>query len=148
MKAQTQQMFIYIGAIIICGLLLLMGVRYMGEFTKMIDNWEKVRFRKQIESRLDIDYNDERAVDIRIPDSYGVVCLLDRKFDAGSSLCTEYPLICNTWHDNTSNIAGEPPIAMVPELPALSIDGGYMCFEGRIRMTAVGAGDYLKLSRD
>jgi len=138
----TSQMFIYITAIILIGLLLLFGISWIGKLT---GDWEKIRraeFAKDLTSEFDNirnDYGDKRTITFDIPSSIDMVCFVDivaiRNPSQPPDFCTDTsdiydPLICNAYEDNTSAVLFSPPFDLTVDLgPVMMTGDKYKCYD-------------------
>ncbi len=104
-KAQISgQIFIYIMAIVIAGLVLLFGVRFVGQ---QLENQDKIlytRFVNGVSNAVDgTRFRSIDQVEYKVPSDYSAVCLVDYEVnyntfvsadtDSGGIITSDYPLI-------------------------------------------------------
>jgi hypothetical protein len=169
-KAQvSSQLFLYILAIVIIGLLLIFGVKYIGMLVEKVDTINVVQFKTDLETNIEKirpNYGTWRILEFDVPAEVEEVCFFEYGIlpaqPQSMPICIqsnvdEYDyIICNAWKDyENANPDGENPNVFVKPsatidtdiiLGRLEIDAGdhYLCVQavgGMIKLKATGLGD-------
>ncbi len=157
-KAQAQQIFIYILAIVLAGLIFLYGYRAIAGFLGETERVNLVNFQKEIEREIRTiapDTGTVRKVELSLPSRYEKVCFVD--YDSApqdtADCLNDYPelnaLMCDAWTAKTQNVMLEPWADIKIKTPDLKIENGYLCVEpinGRITLRVEGLGKKAKVS--
>ncbi len=164
-KAQTSEIFFFILAIVIIGLLLLFGVKYIMELGSKVNQIELVQFKTDVENYAD-EYRPVfgkwKKLTISVPVGILKVCFVqhetftDKKLDIAheEGLCKkdneDYNLfMCNAWQDDISrNVYTNPfdELEVGIDLGAIEVgtaDQNYLCIDTsdhilQIKMTGKG----------
>ena len=163
-KAQTSEIFFFILAIVIIGLLLLFGVKYIMELGSKVNQIEVVQFKTDLEGYADEYrpvYGKWKKLTLSVPVGILKVCFVQHEtFGAASiyhqteGLCQkdheDYNLfMCNAWQDDTSrNVYTDPfdELEVGIDLVAIEVgtaDQNYLCIDTtdhvlQIKMTGFG----------
>ncbi len=170
-KGQTTQIFFFILAIIIIGLLLLFGVRYIIELGSKIDQIDIVRFKTSLEGYADEItpvYGRWKKVEIDVPTGINEVCFVQHDtfsemplYKTQQGLCKtnneDYNfLICQGWQsDSSRNVYTDPFDKLDVGIDLGSISVGsvndyYLCIdttEHHMKIKMTGYGDYLLIEK-
>lgn len=156
-KAQTTEIFYFILAIIVIGLLLLFGVRYIMELGEKVEQIDLVRFKTDLEGyaqEIAPVYGKWQKLELAVPSGIEKVCFVQlERFDVEEyktellykklqALCTkgheDYNfLMCQAWQDDPSrNVYTEPfdTLAIGIYLGPLEVEGAeeeqyYLCVD-------------------
>ena len=161
-KAQIQsQLFIYILTIIVIGVLLLFGIKWIGKILQTDEVVQQTAFVKDIEGAFNSirsDYGSQRLEEFSAPGSVDRTCFVDSQTTATNAygLCnpehSDYdPIMCNAWRDKTSSVLFSPPFDSSVDLGKIVVEGHkYLCFDNTknklIRLKLTGLGDKVKVS--
>lgn len=173
-RAQVNEVFTYIMAIIIIGMILLFGVKYIIKLQHNIQSIDLVQFKSQVEStaqKYAYQYGSWTKKDFSVPREIEFVCFFDlskHTAAATSNICTgtapasdpnkdvgKQPLLCDGWQqgkEGTQNIMTVPFTTENPiHIGRLEVDNtqGYKCFKvtaGKFTATITGLGDGVKIS--
>jgi hypothetical protein len=168
-KAQvSSQLFLYILAIVIIGLLLVFGVKYIGMLVEKVDTINVVQFKTDLETNIEKirpNYGTWRILEFDVPVDITEVCFFEYGILPAQPqlmpICLpgndEYDfIICNAWKDyEYANPEGENPNVFVKPsaiidtdiiIGRLEIDASehYLCVPsvgGMIKLKATGLGD-------
>ncbi len=149
-KAQTSEIFFFILAIVIIGLLLLFGVKYIMELGSKVNQIELVQFKTDLESYAD-EYRPVfgkwKKLTFSVPVGILKVCFVQHEtfndaalYYQGEGLCKkdheDYNLfMCNAWQDDTSrNVYTDPfdELELGIDLGAIEVgtaDQNYLCID-------------------
>ncbi len=143
-KSQAQsQMFIYILSILIIGMLLYFGIKWIGEIMHSADETDIIKFKIEIENAFETmlsNYGSARNYEFNIPGNTNKICFVDSYADQSliklSNLCDSSdienysPLICNAWKSNVSSVLFDPPFKTEIEIGNIQIPhiSKYICF--------------------
>ncbi|MBD3249780.1 hypothetical protein GF336_07070 [Candidatus Woesearchaeota archaeon] len=165
-KAQAQQIFIYILAIVLAGLIFLYGYRAISGFLGETERVNLVNFQKELEREIRTiapDTGTVRKVELSLPSRYEKVCFVD-KYDPGTTslpsngVCDEAhedynALMCDAWESYTQNVMLEPWADIKIKTPDLEIppedELNSLCVEpinGRITLRVEGLGKKARVS--
>jgi hypothetical protein len=168
-KGQTTQIFFFILAIIIIGLLLLFGVKYIMELGDKVDQIDVVRFKTDLEGyaeEITPVYGRWKKLELNVPIGINKVCFVQHgTFGAGylyhtqKNLCIsgshDYNfLMCQSWQDNpTRNVYTDPFDALDVEVDLGTIavvgtnaDDYYLCIDTTdhyMKLKMTGYGDHV-----
>jgi len=162
-KAQvTNQVFVYILTILIIGLLLFFGMKWIGDLLRQGEIIDETKFVIDIENAFaQIQYGDGKNHDFLVPAEVDVVCFVDSSLPRSEiklrNLCIPEsdiydPLICNSWQDNTSSVLFSPPLKTEISVGDVRIDDPqkFLCFStisnNWVKVRLVGLGNRVKVS--
>lgn len=171
LKAQTSEIFSFILAILVIGLLLLFGVKYIIELGNRVSQIDLVIFKIDIERYADEIrpvYGKWKKIEMNIPAGINMVCFVEHETFTESPLyilqegiCTKghedyNMLMCAAWQDDlTRNVYTKPFDELevgidIGSLEVGSVDEHYLCFDTsnnilKIKMT--GKGDRVLLEK-
>lgn len=163
-KSQTQQIFIYIVAIILFALILAYGYKAINDFRKRTDEVSLLQMEKDISStvkRVAPDYGTIVKKELSIPLKYEKVCFVDlvtsNTVPLNTELCNDIKddynyIACNSWEDKASY-----NMFCISNGDTLTYDIGrvkiedpyYFCIasvNGKITLRLEGKGDHAMLS--
>lgn len=165
-KAQTSEIFFFILAIIIIGLLLLFGVKYIIELGTKVSQIDLVQFKTDLEGYADEIrpvYGKWKKIELTIPAGIDRVCFVqfpttsDTFYIQDQGICqkdsADYDfLMCQAWQDDTTrNVYTDPfdELDIGIDLGAMDVgdaDTNYLCIDTssnilKIKMT--GRGDHV-----
>ena len=171
-KAQVAgQIFIYITAIVVVGLIIVYGYSAIKGFTQKGEQVEYINLKTSMENSfrsIISDYGSIKRPNLDIPSKYSMICFVDKDRKAAAdttSLCRKdgpedtlfEPVICSSWK------IGEDNLYLVPD-GSESWDVGpivfkndntdysgqpFMCFEvnnNKIKMQLKSLGDKIEIS--
>ena len=153
-KAQAQQIFIFIIAIVIASMIFLYGYKAIRDFTKRTEEISLVRFQTELQSAvrtISPDYGSIKKLELSVPSNYEKVCFVNSEYNDNADICTptteDYnPIICDAWQAGTQNVF-LVPMANVPiKVSTLEItnEQGYLCqpvIHGKIVIRLEGKGN-------
>ncbi len=175
-KSQTNEMFTYILGIIIIGLLLFLGVRYIMKIHNDIGKIDLLSFKTSLETtakQYSTKYGSWTELELTVPNEVKTVCFFDISkavtdkamntklcggsgIDEGSSELpdqTKVIELCDAWQKSaSSNVMTIPFVTDSPIfIPNLKVDSkaGYLCKQvvaGKITVTVTGLGNGVKVS--
>ena len=163
-KAQTSEIFFFILAIVIIGLLLLFGVKYIMELGSKVNQIDLVRFKTDLEGYADEIrpvYGKWRRIEMDVPTGIDIVCFVQLSTFTESPLYIEQEglcqkddsdydfLMCQAWQsDTTRNVYTQPfdELDVGISLGALEVgdaNTNYLCIDTssnsmKIKMTGEG----------
>ena len=165
-KAQTSEIFFFILAIIIIGLILLFGVKYIMELGTKVSQIDLVQFKTDLEGYADEIrpvYGKWKKIELTIPAGIDRVCFVqfpttaDPFYIKEQGICqkesADYDfLMCQAWQDDTTrNVYTDPfdELDISIDLGAMDVgdaDTNYLCIDTssnilKIKMT--GRGDHV-----
>lgn len=163
------QMFTYIFILIVIGMLLFFGIRWLGSIMNKEEQISMAKVKVDMENSFEeikYNYGSWSYEEFNIPSEARKVCFLDKGYSnnggegyyQNTDLCTSGtddfdPLICDAWGAQDQNIVFDPIDAMGGmsiDVRDVEVDGGYICFNntnGRIKAKLTGKGDAVKVSR-
>ncbi|MFC1723969.1 hypothetical protein ACFL0V_07575 [Nanoarchaeota archaeon] len=171
-KAQVAgQIFIYIIAIVVVGLIIVYGYSAIKGFSQKGEQVEYINLKTGMENAFKSivsDYGSIKRPDIDIPGKYKMVCFVDinRKVAAETfSLCSKEgpddpiyePVVCSSWQIGTDNVYLVPdgseswnvgPIIFKNDHKPYAGEG-FMCFDvknNKIKMQLKSLGDKVEVS--
>jgi hypothetical protein len=164
-KAQVQnEIFFYIMAIIVIGLLLFLGVKWIMGIIENMNIIKMNQFRMGLVNTFDgqrkLPYNSHQKVSIQdVPGSIKKVCFVEKKQGVNhgtTGLCTmgnaDYnPEMCMLWgSEDPVNTYFTEPLQMI-NVGNIQIDGdGYICMNitnSQLSIKLVSMGDSVKIAR-
>jgi hypothetical protein len=166
-KAQTaEQIFVYIIAIVVVGLIVVYGYSAIKSFSKRGEEVEYITLKTSIENAVKgivSDYGSIKRPDIAMPGKYTMVCFVDKAKSGGASvtpICDPNipdgdryyePIVCSGWQTGRSNVFLVPDGSENFDVGTIVIEGGYpfKCFDvvnNRIRLQLKGLGDKVEIS--
>ncbi len=163
-KAQTAEIFFFILAIVIIGLLLLFGVKYIMELGTKVNQIDIVLFKTDLESyanEIRPVYGKWKKLEIDVPAGIEKVCFVQHEtftesplYQQQEGICLKEDadynfLMCNAWQeDSTRNVYTDPFDELDVGINLGAIDVGdantnYLCIDAsshfiRIKMTGEG----------
>jgi len=160
-KAQVAgQVFVFMIAIVLAGLILLYGYNAIFGQDGFIHRTEQiaiVRFETDLSSAvssISSDYGSIKKFESALPSEYQKVCLLDLSKSSGS-ICNPdssdyHPIICDAWQTtgNTQNVFLVPMTDTAITVSTLEIEQGSICFpvrKGKVTFWLEGKGDKTKI---
>jgi hypothetical protein len=167
--AQVQsQMFIYILSIIVIGLLLFFGIKWIGELMKTSEKIDATKLTIDLENAFDVmrsQYGSTKTYKFYVPKGIDKVCFVDStvlktQLDTNSinyPVCDTTdvenynPLICLAWKDNTSSILFSPALDVDVNIGHIEILNTQrsLCYDitknRNIELRLIGLGDGVKL---
>ncbi|MGM5481853.1 MAG: hypothetical protein ACQESF_00175 [Nanobdellota archaeon] len=164
-KAQIpSQMFTYILTLLVIGMMLFLGVKWLGSLMDKSEDISMAKTKVEMESafeKIKTNFGSWEYKEFRIPSEATRVCFLDRNYAKNgdyksTGICTEgnsdyNPIICEAWGAETQSIVFEPMDAMemTVDVNYVEVEGGYICFKnenGVIRVKLTGKGNAVKVS--
>ena len=167
-KGDVSQIFVYITAVIIFGIVFLFGYKAINHFLVESDKVAFITFKTDMEKavrtiKTDFDsavvYSAEKP--LRVPSKYTTICFIDfTTHDVGKPCPAALPpAACDNWktyarwEDTTANVFTVPdgPV-QIKVSPVKLFDGGaqvdYLCnpTRGRLDVRMVGKGSYTLVS--
>ena len=168
-KAQTAEIFFFILAIVIIGLLLLFGVKYIMELGTKVNQIDLVRFKTDLEGyaeEIRPVYAKWKKLEIDVPAGIEKVCIVQHDTFTASPLYIQQEglcqkdhedynfLMCNAWQeDTTRNVYTDPfdELDLGINLGAIDVedtdfssDTNYLCFDTSahiMKIKITGKGD-------
>ncbi len=128
-RAEVQsEVFVYILAVVVIGMLLILGIRYIGNIMTKVEDINLLEFKTDLESaaqRIAPSYGTWEKLELSVPNGVSRICFVEPKqmvtgrTDNGGNvnptgLCTDahadYDFrMCNAWNDDPSrNVYTEP----------------------------------------
>ena len=164
-KAQIAgQIFIYIIAVVVVGLIMAYGYSAIKGFTQKGEQVEYITLKSSIENSVKgivSDYGSISRPDIDVPGKYEYVCFVDknRAGDAdNTAICQSMygledfyqPIVCSAWKTGRDNVFMVPDGSDSFEVENILIEGNpFICFEvisNRMKLQLEGLGDNVKIS--
>ncbi|MBR9699308.1 hypothetical protein GOV09_02540 [Candidatus Woesearchaeota archaeon] len=160
-KAQIAgQIFVYIVAVVIVGVLLIFGYQAIRDFQNRTDSITLLNFQKDMERAIDSitnQYGTVKNVEFHLTTDYHEVCFVT--YDGvfyGEIEFTGYPLIYDTIEDNaepTKNVflvGAKNEVVESYDIGKISLSSGvFECYDvvrGKIKLEIEGKGTYVKIS--
>jgi hypothetical protein len=164
-KAQSSEIFFYILAIVIVGLLLLFGVRYIIQLGSKMNQVDMIQFKTELEGYAnDIrpSYGKWEKLEISVPAGIDILCFVQHNTFTASPLYIQQQglclkdnpdynfLMCNAWQeDTTRNVYTDPFDELDVGINLGAIDVGdsstyYLCMDtssGILKIKMTGKGD-------
>jgi hypothetical protein len=169
-KAQVAgQVFIYILAIVVVGLIIAYGYSAIKGFTKKGEQVEYITLKTSLENAFKgiiSDYGSIKRPDIDVPGKYSMVCFVDKSVVEanpanadGYALCTSQPTLeryyspiaCSGWKTGRNNVFLIPDGSEAFDVGNIVIDSlnHFICFDvvnNKIRLQLEGLGNAVKIS--
>ncbi len=156
-RAQIQsQIFVYVLAIVIMGLVLLYGYKSIATMQDKAEQIDLLSFKKDIENeivKMSTDYGSVRTPTIHVPANSKEVCFLDL---TKSPVKLNHPLVYEAWEDKSANVflidklAKEVYLIQQQQNYLIQIDSpGYLCIpviNNKIQIRLEGIGGKAELS--
>jgi hypothetical protein len=158
-KGQVQsQMFIYILSIIIIGLLLLFGVKWIGELINQGKLVNLLKFKKTLENEFERagSYESINYIDLETPGWIKKICFLQKgAYHPDAPICKwglDYDaLACNSWKDNMGFVQIKPTQDVDIELIEFEVNAPYNYYcvnlkkSNQLKLKLVGLGDKVSI---
>ncbi|MFW5746212.1 MAG: hypothetical protein ACOCWQ_01535 [Nanoarchaeota archaeon] len=159
----ANQIFVFVLAIVIVGLVLLFGTKAIMRWQSDMQNVEYIRFKTNVQNAIDdvaADYGSVKQKTFNLPGQYKKVCFVGFPKPANIRSTSmidgeEQPLMVYEWEEKTANVFLidstveksflESKITIDPE----QSNGNYLCFKdisGSIRVRLEGIGRTVKIS--
>lgn len=156
-KAQIQsQIFVYVLAIIIMGIVLLYGYKSIATMQDKAEQIDILSFKKDIENevvKMSTDFGSVRMPIIHVPSNSKEVCFVDLD---KSPVKINHPLVYEAWEDKSANVflidklVKEVYLIQQQQNFLIFIESpGHLCFpviNNRIQIKLEGIGGKAKLS--
>jgi hypothetical protein len=161
-KAQVAgQIFIYIIAVVVIGLIIAYGYSAIKGFTKRGEEVEYITLQKSIENSVKAitsDYGSIKRPDFNVPGKYEMVCFVDKNlYSETDELCRPdselyQPLVCSAWKLGNDNVFLVPDGSESFDVGKIVMEGGkhFICFNvvgNRIKLQLTGLGDKVEVSK-
>ncbi len=162
----TTQLFVYILAIVVIGLLLVLGVKYIGQIVTKVEEVDLLQFKTELESdaqKMKSAYGSWQKYEYNVPEGIDKICFLE-SFDQnylnqGGNVCDassdDYDfLICDAWQDGSGgNVFASPMSAKIKTAIDIGeietgVDMSYVCFDvvaSKVKIKMTGLGDKVKI---
>ncbi|MFH1439785.1 MAG: hypothetical protein ABIG89_04410 [Candidatus Woesearchaeota archaeon] len=154
-KSQVEQMLFYILAIFVIGMILLLGVKYIGKLLKQVETIDLVEFKTSLQDDTDVmvtKYGSWKVKTYVVPKELKKVCFFTA--DKYKSGCIDLPdldpVMCDAWQSGSQNVMTVPfvlesPINLTKMIVDKDIPQGYKCFavsdrKLSVKMTGIGNG--------
>ena len=147
-KAQVQQVFIYIMAIIVIGAILLLGLRAILGFFDRACEVDEIAFKRDIEDLLNrySRYGNRGFETLRVPCDYNELCFIDLENRNCNDITNEVikeECLANT-NENVFITRGQFTESLF-SIPNIAVANGFTCIEPRsnryhLRLEGVGQG--------
>lgn len=152
-KGQIQQVFIYILAIIIVGLILLIGYKAINGMIQKSCDVQKTNFQTDIRVMIDRynDYGSTHVKEINTPCGYFQVCFVDSE-KIGEPITTSNTIIKNSVHDNVSQNIFMMKADITEPIgydEKIQVEGGIICINsssGKFNIKFTGLGKKVRIS--
>jgi hypothetical protein len=161
-RGQMQgEMFIYLMTILVIGLLLFLGIKWIVGLKDQQEIILRTQFKQGLENQFEqITYGSTQEMTLDVPATVGRMCFVETRKKItyqDKGLCmsgnADYdPLICNEWTDNSSAVIFSPALGIDVDIGVVGIDNaqGYLCYDTKngkkITITITGMGTYVKVS--
>lgn len=155
-KAQAQQIFTWIIAIVMMSLLILFGYRSIVSLKDRGEQVKYLEFKNDLTSTFEttMDYGSERRVSLSAPSGYNEVCFVSFEGGIDLGLMDDYPLIKDSVEfqlgkEVTENVFLVESVAENSfKVDNLRVDGNFLCIEvrsGKINFRVAGFGRYSEI---
>ena len=162
------QVFVFIIAVVVFGLVLLFGYKMVGWFIDKGDDVQFYQFKTDLETafqRIYTEYGSVRILTFHLPTKYKEICFIDLNKnpldsqDPASDYCQTHPLGCDLWSDTYLNgkyLSGEENVLLNPIAPvkikvsSIAADKGNLCIDitgGTFDVFVEGKGDHAFVSK-
>ncbi|MBW2996774.1 hypothetical protein KY349_00365 [Candidatus Woesearchaeota archaeon] len=165
-KAQVAgQIFIYITAIVIVGLIIVYGYSAIKGFTERGEEVEYITMQKSVENAVKSiasDYGSVKRPDIDVPGKYELVCFVDKGLSEEaietSDICQSragrekyhQPIVCSGWKTGRNNVFLIPDGSESFDVGNIVMEhGNFLCFDvfnNKINLQLTGLGDRVEIS--
>jgi hypothetical protein len=165
-KGEVQsQMFLYILTLIIIGLMLFFGIKWIKDINDTSTIVDATKFKKDIETAFDsmrAQYMSSKTYEFSLPDGVNQLCFVDSNTnpqdtlppnqgvcDSSKSYYNRY--ICDAWKDKVSSVIVYPALSAGIDIGSIEIDTPTkdLCFDitknRRISVKLVGLGDMVRV---
>ena len=140
------QIFVYILAIVIVGVIIVYGYNAIKDFSDRGDQVAFVSFKTSFENTVKAmvsDYGTIKRPDFEVPPQYERVCVVDFSTAASGGLCAptsdDYePIVCSGWKQGASQKASNPDKDVLLPNVFLTPDGSESFHVGNIKIPATG----------
>jgi hypothetical protein len=162
-KGDAGQVFVYILTVLIMGLMLYFGVKWIIGLMSTTGEIEVAQLKIDLETSFEKIRPNTRSwqnVVFNVPEGLKKVCFVDSSYSLAdkknSGLCQpatpanlDYnPIMCNAWKSNNDeNIMFDPPVDKAIYIKDIKVDSssGYKCFlvennKFRVKLTGLGVG--------
>lgn len=152
-RAQIQgQIFVYILALFIVGLILYFGYNAIQDLTDRADLAAKIKFQTDIESYIKSlrgNYGSEKTIRLNVPGGFEKVCFADISFHFGNEM-NDYPIIEESVKSGVQkNVFLFPPGTDAYYVGEMEVADNFKCFDvlaGRITIKLEGKGNSVEIS--
>jgi len=152
------QAFVYILTMIIIGLLLILGVKWIGNILEEMRIAELILFKKDMEESFITGYNDQNAFEIEVSKEIEKICFMEPgKYSELVPLCREgpsyEPMACDDWKDGTAAVVLIPPTDVSIDTMDIEVDSEhhYLCFNNtkkrKLELVMIGLGNRTRVSQ-
>jgi len=165
-KAQNaEQIFIYIIAIVVVGLIIAYGYSAIKNFSQRGEEVEYISLKTSVENSVNgiaSDYGSIKRPPIDVPGKYKMVCFVDKARKDGASataLCNRIPgeekyyepIVCSGWQTGRSNVFLVPDGSENFDVGTIVVEGGkpFICMDvvnNKIKLQLKGLGDKVEVS--
>jgi hypothetical protein len=165
-KGEVGQVFIYILTILIMGLMLYFGIKWIMGLILIQDEIAVTQLKIDLEDSFNNIRSQTRSSEnmvFNVPSGLKKVCFLDRTYPylkkQETDLCTlgkdDYnPLMCNAWTSNDvdESIFFDPPVSVAIYVKDIKVDPtehGYKCIaidNNKFKVKLIGLGIYVRVS--
>jgi len=156
MRAQIQtQIFVYILAVVIAGLIIGFGAYWIIKITKAARAAELEQFGQGLASKIGmINYESMKTYNLQVPTGFGEACFIDlnQKAKASGDGLDKKPVIYSSWNSNVKkNFFFYPNGADSFYIGNITIDNpaGFLCLNisyGMLSFRAKGLGHSVRIS--
>ena len=155
-KAQiVGQVFIFILAAIIFGVIVLYGYQAISNFMSKSGEIAIASFQQELTNSVESikrDFGSVTKTELTLPTKYSTLCILDSDTtknicDTGQPLQQQYPRLCAAWKTEAQNIFLLPGTQAM-QISDISTPSGYFCVQntGKIKLRMEGLGDKAQVS--
>ncbi|RME78681.1 hypothetical protein D6774_00385 [Candidatus Woesearchaeota archaeon] len=161
-KAQAQQIFIFILAMLITAGIIVYGYTAIKDFTQRQEEVEALTLQKQLENEFEIllsDFGTIKRPEIRVPEKFDFVCFSDgfKAKDDNADICNSgndaySPVACSAYKNDQANVFFIPDGSknfMVIDNKIQINSGSVLCVpvrRGRINLQLESKGDRILAS--
>jgi len=148
----TTQIFLYVMVVVVMGLALLLGYKYIKQFTEGSSQMSLDLFKKDLEDSINAissNFGEVDMIELSLPTKFSKVCFVDKGENPN---LINYPLIKSSVDAQT----GENVFIMSKKIEAsmkiakLTVDSGPLCIEnnaGKINLRLESLGDSVKITQ-
>ena len=156
-RSQVQEGFFYILALFVIGMILFLGVKYIGKLVTQIETIDLVDFKTSLQDDTDImssKYGSWKIKTYVVPKGIKKVCFFTtaKHSSACNNMADLDMVMCDAWKDGAQNVMTVPFVLESPiNLEKMEVDNpkGYYCFEvadKRIDVKLTGKGNGVVIS--